>query len=64
MIRNSHKLKKFEDNLLRNSDLTIEQKLKLYDDLWNYAVKLKKFAAEKKLEVISVHLAKVLNSVR
>ena len=66
MIRNSYKLKKLEDDLHRNSNLTIEQKLKLYDALWEYAVELRRFAPMNKLEGIEVdiHLAKVLNSVR
>lgn len=66
MEKNSKKLKEFEDDFLEKSKLTIEEKFRLYDDMWSHAVKLRRITPKNRLAGIEVdiRIAEVLNSVR
>ena len=65
MIKNSHILKKFNDDFLKNEKKrTFSESLRIFEAMWKEAVKLKALPLKNPLEGIEVdiQIAKVLNS--
>ena len=65
MIKDSKKLKTFEDNFIRNEgNLSYDQAVRIFTYMWNEAVSLGIFPPKEPLEGIEVDIkiARVLNS--
>ena len=65
MVRNARRLKKFEDDLLKNGRrLSFLQALKIFQGMWNEAKMLGAFRSKNLLEGIDkdIKMARVLNS--
>lgn len=66
MIKNPEYLKKFEDEQTANDDMTLEQKLKLLNSIYKYAVKLGTLPPDDLLEGLDtdIKVAKIINGIR
>lgn len=66
MIKNSEYLKKFEDEQTANDDMTLEQKLKLLNSIYKFAVKLGTLPPDDLLEGLDndIKVAKIINGIR
>ena len=65
MVRNARRLKKFEDDLIRNGErLSFPQALRMFQGMWNEAKTLGVFHPKNLLEGLDkdVEMAKILNS--
>ena len=65
MVKNSSKLKQFEDNFIRQDKSDITKNLRLLDSLYKEARALSVFPLQNPLEgiEIDIKIAKVINSV-
>ena len=66
MIKNPEYLKKFEDEQTANDDMTLEQKLKLLNSIYKFAVKLGTLPPDDLLEGLDndIKVAKIVNGIR
>ncbi len=66
MIKNPEYLKKFEDEQTANDDMTLEQKLKLLNSIYKFAVKLGTLPPDDLLEGLDndIKVAKIINGIR
>lgn len=66
MIKDPEYLKKFEDEQTANDDMTLEQKLKLLNSIYKYAVKLGTLPPDDLLEGLDtdIKVAKIINGIR
>ncbi len=66
MIKDPEYLKKFEDEQTANDDMTLEQKLKLLNSIYKYAVKLGILPPDDLLEGLDtdIKVAKIINGIR
>jgi hypothetical protein len=65
MVRNARRLKKFEDDLIKNGRrLSFPQTLKIFQGMWKEAKMLGAFRSKNLLEGIDkdIEMAKILNS--
>ena len=66
MIKDPEYLKKFEDEQTAKDDMTLEQKLKLLNSIYKYAVKLGTLPPDDLLEGLDtdIKVAKIINGIR
>ena len=66
MIKDPEYLKKFEDEQTANDDMTLEQKLKLLNSIYKFAVKLGTLPPDDLLEGLDndIKVAKIINGIR
>ena len=64
MIKDYKYLKKFEDNLIKKDKLSYEQKLKIFEAMWEEAITLGVFPLKNPLEgiEIDIQIARIVNS--
>ena len=66
MIKDPEYLKKFEDEQTANDDMTLEQKLKLLNSIYKFAIKLGTLPPDDLLEGLDtdIKVAKIINGIR
>lgn len=64
MIKDYKYLKKFEDNLIKKDKLSYEQKLNIFEAMWEEAMTLGVFPLKNPLEgiEIDIQIARIVNS--
>ncbi len=66
MVKNPHILAQFEKEYIQNDNRSFDEKLKSYDALYNYAVKLGILPSGNPLEGIEtkIKVAKIINGIK
>ncbi len=66
MIKDPEYLKKFEDEQTAKDDMTLEQKLKLLNSIYKFAIKLGTLPPDDLLEGLDtdIKVAKIINGIR
>ncbi len=66
MIKNIKEFKKFEDEYIKNEELTLDEKFKIYDEMWLWAKELGIFPLKDSLNGIEkdIKLAKLFKKLQ
>ncbi len=66
MIKNIKEFKKFEDEYIKNEKLTLDEKFKIYDEMWLWAKELGIFPLKDPLDGIEkdIKLAKLFKKLK
>ncbi len=66
MIKNIKEFKKFEDEYIKNEELTLDEKFKIYDEMWLWAKELGIFPLKDSLDGIEkdIKLAKLFKKLQ